>query len=286
MKLTLLVLFATISATFAAENEVYQSLMQQGVRSEQQQMMLPKPTLADGLDAAAQQKVLAEITDANHPLESLLRHSPVAPFVLKISGDDPSHPADTLRRVDLWFVAYSNLEKLSDETFLKDQVRAEAKDAPETDRGRVFTTDELKERGIDEPKSQRHLATRLTLFDRVRLTGVMQSQLTRTNDSVLLAAQVDQRFMKDRDFPNQWRSISRDDDGRSRVGEPHPYLAAAWYMKATKLHAAEGAVLMEYHVVFDEPTGWFNGANLLRSKLPLVTQDTVRKFRRRLDEAK
>jgi hypothetical protein len=38
-------------------------------------------------------------------------------------------------------------------------------------------------------------------------------------------------------------------------------------------------------MIFDEPNGWFGGANLLRSKLPLVIQDEVRNFRRRLAAA-
>ena len=35
-------------------------------------------------------------------------------------------------------------------------------------------------------------------------------------------------------------------------------------------------------ILFDEPVGWFNGANLLRSKLPIVVQEGVRKFRPQL----
>ena len=42
------------------------------------------------------------------------------------------------------------------------------------------------------------------------------------------------------------------------------------------------AMLIEYHVVFEEPEAWFQGANLLSSKLPLVIQDVVRSFRRKL----
>jgi hypothetical protein len=35
-------------------------------------------------------------------------------------------------------------------------------------------------------------------------------------------------------------------------------------------------------VTFIEPREWFHGTNLLRSKLPIVAQDIVRKFRRNL----
>ena len=50
------------------------------------------------------------------------------------------------------------------------------------------------------------------------------------------------------------------------------------YVKITKLHAPAGAVLVEQHIVYAEPTGWFDGANLLRSKLPLVMQVNVRRM--------
>ena len=38
--------------------------------------------------------------------------------------------------------------------------------------------------------------------------------------------------------------------------------------------------VMSRDVVFAEPTGWFAGANLLRSKLPAATQINVRNMRR------
>ena len=43
-------------------------------------------------------------------------------------------------------------------------------------------------------------------------------------------------------------------------------------------------MFIEYHVAFIEPEGWFHGTNLLRSKLPIVAQEMVRKFRRNLGE--
>ena len=44
-------------------------------------------------------------------------------------------------------------------------------------------------------------------------------------------------------------------------------------------------MFIECHMIFDEPRGWFGGANLLRSKLPLAVQEEVRNFRRRLSAA-
>jgi len=51
-------------------------------------------------------------------------------------------------------------------------------------------------------------------------------------------------------------------------------------MKVTKLAEPAGALFVEQHLIFAEPVDWFDGANLLRSKLPLVVQDRVRSIRR------
>ena len=66
----------------------------------------------------------------------------------------------------------------------------------------------------------------------------------------------------------------------AKLDEAHPWDGAAFYLKITKLAEPAGALFVEEHVVFAEPTGWFDGANLLRSKLPLVIQNNVRTMRR------
>ena len=83
-------------------------------------------------------------------------------------------------------------------------------------------------------------------------------------------------------IPNCWHSISIDDAGRRQIGPPQPYAGLGSYVKATRLAEPAGAVFIEYHVVYAEPQGWFHGANLLRSKLPIVAQDLVRRLRRKM----
>jgi hypothetical protein len=56
-------------------------------------------------------------------------------------------------------------------------------------------------------------------------------------------------------------------------------------MKVTRLAEPVGALFVEQHVVFAEPAGWFDGANLLRPKLPLVIQGKVRAMRREWTES-
>jgi hypothetical protein len=110
----------------------------------------------------------------------------------------------------------------------------------------------------------------------------MQAEQTRSAESIILAAAIDPRFADDKEFPNRWWPMTRDDAGHSQQGPPQPYRAAGWYYKATELHEPAGAIFIEYHILYDEPRGWFDGANLLCSKLPLLVQEGVRKFRRQL----
>ena len=281
-----LLVFANALPVAAADsNPILDALLEHGVAIGTSRFHLPAPTLPDGLNSRQQQQALAAITDDNHPLDALVRKSVVAPFVLRIK-DEPDAGHGRARRVDVWFVAHGDFDRLSDENFLKQQVDDETKSqqAGSLTEGKILTDDQLRDRKLDIVPDERFLTVNLDLFNRVKVRGTMRARLSRGADSVTLAAMLESQFAQDREFPNAWRSLRIDDAGRVNVGPARPYAGAAWYCKATKLLQPPGAVLFEYHIVFDEPEGWFNGANLLRSKLPLLVQDGVRKFRRRFAE--
>jgi hypothetical protein len=281
-----LLLLATASLAQASEpNEILDTLLELGVPIGNTRLRLPVATLTDGLSARQQQQSLTPITDDNHPLDALVRKAVVAPFVLRIK-DEPDAGQGRPRRVDLWFVAHGDFNRLSNEEFLKQQVDSETKSQQggSLTEGAILTEDQLLARKIKVVPDERFLTINLKLFDRVNVRGTMRARLSRGTESVTLAATLEPRFAQDREFPNAWRSQRLDDAGRVVIGPTRPYVGAAWYCKATKLKQPEGAVLVEYHIVFDEPDGWFNGVNLLRSKLPLLVQDGIRKFRRRFAE--
>jgi hypothetical protein len=279
-------LLATASPCQATEhNVILDNLLEHGVLVGHTRVRLPAPTLPDRLTARQQQQALSPITDGNHSLDALVRKAVVAPFVLRITNE-PNADQGRPRRVDLWFVAHGDFDRLSDEDFLNQQVAAEKKSkrSGALTEGTILTEDQLHARNIEIIPDERCLAVNLELFDRVNVRGTMRARFSRGAESVTVAATLDSRFAQDSEFPNAWHSLKLDDAGRVVIGPARPYVGAAWYCKATKLKQPQGAVLFEYHIVFDEPEGWFNGANLLRSKLPLVVQDGVRRFRRRFGE--
>ena len=100
-----------------------------------------------------------------------------------------------------------------------------------------------------------------------------------------IAAIIDPRFSKSAAHPNHWQAVDRNERGESKLGPPQPYESAGLYAKVTRMKEPAGALFIEYHHTFCEPEAWFSGTALLRSKLPMVIQDAVRKLRRRLVEA-
>lgn len=285
--------FAASRTVRADENPIYAELVDKGVViGDGPGIKVPQPTMPDGLDAAGQRKALESVTtvtEVKRSVDDLLRKSFVSPFVLKITDDKTTGANSTVRHVDLWFVAYGTLDAVKSEGFwkatLERETPAKEQDGPES-KAVTLTDEELAERKITPTvvgsNKERFGSGLFTLFDRVRINGTMRSLQTEGTESVFAASVLDPRFVTDPKYPNQWRPLTRDDAGKTSEGSPLPYSGAGSYAKATKLIEPAGALFVEFHLVFDEPAGWFNGANLLRSKLPLLAQDGVRKFRRKL----
>jgi hypothetical protein len=289
--LVLSTLFAV--ADHSAANPLFQELRTRGISLGESSIPLPPPAMADGLGAAAQTAVLTRVVDERYPLDEFTRDAVVAPFVLKF----PELPSGKVmpRGIDVWFIVRGDLNELAKVDVLKEFTSARGKDTTL----HVLTADELKARGLpltsaDSPKhvaavgatEERFVHTVANVLDHVVLHQTMRCALSRTNESVVIASQVDRRFDKDREFPNLYHRLIRNDDGEITKGPAQPYSGSAGgYMKATQLADPMGAILVEYHTIYSEPHDWFNGANLLQSKLPILLQSRVRELRREVREA-
>jgi hypothetical protein len=266
-------------------NEILRTLLATGAPiAAGEDVKLPEPTLADGMTAALQRRQIEAIADGRNTWADLTRRSVVAPFILKTSKDS-AEQGKLGRRVDLWFVAYGSLETLAGDDFLSNQFKAAAEDSENASSARLLGDADLKKRGLRVPtaaEDPRYVAAETTLLERVRISATTRSIKTRTDDSLVVASVLDPRFAADPEFPNRWRSISRDDAGNRQLGEAHAYSGLGSYVKATRLVEPKGAILVEYHVAYAEPEAWFNGANLLQSKLPILAQSVIRKLRRSL----
>lgn len=231
---------------------------------------LPPPTMPDGLDGAKQKAIITALIKGDYSYDEFTRKSVVAPQLLKIRDVVPTDAKGRASGVDVWFVAY-------DDKFLGWLVSV----GKGAGRGKPLTKEDLAKRKI-VPAGENREVFRHVEFDflgKVRLQATGRVTWAKTDQSVLLAGEVDPRFRGDPEFPNQWQSVLKE-GGTTRLGPAHPWDGAAFYLKITRLAEPAGALFVEQHLVFVEPTGWFDGANLLRSKLPHVVQDNVRTMRK------
>lgn len=285
--LALLTLGATHCLADDGPNEILQSLTTTGVEiSSGESLKLPEPVLADNLNAPAQRKQIEAIAEGRNSYEALTRRAVVAPFVLKISPDSAEQKRQG-KQVDLYFVAYGDLKKINNDELFTGQINLSPGDEKSENAGwaKLLTNEELTKRGLplaQQPADPRYIASELTLLDKVRLSTLTRSVKNSSDNSVLIATQL--VTDKNNQDLNLWRAITRDDSGSRQTGTPQAYSGLGGYLKATKLVEPEGAVFIELHVAFAEPPAWFNGANLLGSKLPIVAQDSVRKLRRNLEK--
>jgi hypothetical protein len=240
--------------------------------------------MADGLAAKGQEEVIKRLAGVDYPVEELIRKSVVAPHIFKFRDVEPSDPKAPAYGVDVWFVAHGDLDALAkrDVNSFFGANRKEVK-------AHILSESELAERKLSLPSKkggegeERYVHAVYPMLDRVQIEMTTFSMGTKTVDSRLIATQLDRRFTGDPTFPNQWREFRRDEEeeaAKPKLGPPHPYECTAFYFKITQLHQPRGALFVEYHRVSTEPNEWFHGANLLRSKFPIVIQSEVRAFRR------
>ena len=277
---------AAVAAAPAVEpqqrNSVFASLIDEGITVAPdggKKVALPRPSMPEGASAAEQRKIIADLP-GNRPYDDMVRNAIVAPFAMRI--EEVENPTgDPLRRVDVWFVAYGRLEQFFDERHEASLVQWAATDK-KSSAGAVLSADDLRRHSIvpaaDNRVREQFVFRQGVLFDRVRVGATYRVMTTLEPKAVVIAAVIDPRFNEDEKYPNYWQSIAES-------GEPAPrqrYVTAAAYCKVSPLLEPKGAIFVEQHFLFAEPQGWFRGAPLLRSKLPLAIQDSVRHLRRQL----
>jgi hypothetical protein len=247
---------------------------------------LPEPLMADGLDAAGQRAVLEKVVGKRFPVRDFTAKLGTAPHVYSIRKiADARDERPKVLGVDVSFIAYGSLDTVSGREFLEG-LHKKSKDR----QIHVLTAEEVTKRKLTTESSKRHEERYshgvFLVLERVELQAALHTIVTRQPDSLRATTRIDPRFDKDTEFPNQWRKITLDEEGQRTLGPWHPYSGAHGYLKITRLHEPQGALFIEYHLIYSEPQGWFNGADPLTPKMPAIAQSEVRTFRQELNKVK
>lgn len=294
MNITMLTLMlASLAATPAAENPVFNELLERGViMSDGTALKLKPPILPDGLNAAEQRAAIAKVADARAPVHELLAKTAMAPVVTKVRTANASEgEGPAVRTVDVWFVAHGDWNTLNSKEFADSIIAAEGNKSKRSivTKSGFLTDDEIQKRKlaakITDGHEERFLYTTFSLFELVQVSATRFSVVTKDGNTVLAAGKLDSRFDKDADYPNQWRPLVRDVQAEVKPGPAHRFSHAGGYAKITRLKEPANAVFVECHLVYEEPYAWFEGANLVQQKLPVMVREKVRAFRRKLAAA-
>jgi hypothetical protein len=277
------------SATVHAQNKnpELDALVQTGVQMPSGQgRRLPPPTMKDGLNAAAQKQVILGVLAVRKgkrvSYDEFVQKGWNSPNVLlvddaRMSSGQPGHS------IDLWFVVYGQLKTVADPKFMKSQFKPD-------NQGRIDTLQaaDLQQRNIMPrtiPGGKEwfvHGKFKMMETDvRVQVQGTCRAVDTQSGESAIMASQIDRRFDRDTKYPNDWCSVT---NGVVQ-NDPTLYYSFGGYAKVTKLIEPAGTLFVEYHLVYDEPTAWFGGHQLLQTKFPAVTLESVRSFRRDVRDA-
>src|SRR6185437_4801346 len=276
-----------IHAADSPSNPLFEKLRTEGVSvTSETKASLAAPLMVDGLDTGGQRAILQKIVGNRFTVKDFTGKVGTAPHVyhirkIPVTGID----APRAYGVDVFFIAHGSLDKVADKNFLED-LHKKHKDR----KLHILTAEEMEKRKLrvesSKQREERYSHGVFLVLERVELSVVLHTIVTRQPDSLVAASRIDPRFLKDSDFPNQWRKISLDDEGQRHLGSAQPYAGAGGYLKITRLHEPKGALFIEYHLVYTEPKGWFNGTEALAAKLPAIIQSEVRTFRRELNKIK
>ncbi len=156
---------------------------------------------------------------------------------------------------------------------------------------RLLTDTELRAAGLEHvgAAGETHVFVQLALLNRIQVQGVISAQRRESADGIEVAWAFDQRFDAIPGLRAVATRLSANALG-GRVQEPEEtYAGAAGIIVARQFPsdatgaAAKPIVVVESRLVFAEPADWFGAGNLLRAKIPLMTQEGVRSLRRRLE---
>jgi hypothetical protein len=281
---------APVAESAAGESPLLREFLEQGVKmSDGTAFKLRPPIMADGLDAAGQLAAISKAADARTPVDEVLAKSSYAPVVTKIrtvkssEGEGPS-----VRTIDVWFVAHGDWKTLDSKGFLESITASEGRKSKRSvvSKSGFLTDEELKKRKLSvtvaDGREERFVYTTFSLFEQVQVSATRFSTGVKGKDFILALGKIDARFDKDADYPNQWRPLLRDAQAEIHAGPAHPFAHAGGYAKITRLKKPSDAVFVECHLVYEEPYGWFEGANLVKQKVPVMVQEKARAFRRKL----
>lgn len=297
----------------SAEDNLLRRMTTAGITlSDDVSYTLPEPTFVsitgEPVASAVAQQSLTRIAGPQG-VSRFTRDSVVAPLAVRTEAIADGGGKRIGHFIDVTFVVHQSIAEIRQSKVLDNFRSAAAGDSKvgtikfpdnenadelETTMTRSLTASELSQFGVSLDQKYESLGyLQLPLLGKVILSGVARARRSvwSTEDEsapVILTWLLDSRFgsasPQADSIANQWRAIQRNEVGQRELGPPQPYAGMGGYVAIAPLPGDAAASIVQIRFVIHEPQDWFQGRNLLRSKLPLLIQDRVRNIRRELQD--
>lgn len=278
-----------LSADTITGNSLVDSLVTEGFKTvDGDQLVLPKPILIDGMSADQQEQALLPFAK-DKGRDRFYDAGIKSVFVFDVDEVKELNNKATVRELVVYFVAEGKLDDINEKKLLEDVVKpGEKKQEGALPEGsRELTKDEIEKAKLEVGKKDdgtliNYGSIQANLIDKVHLDVISKSVSTKTDESITVGTRLEPSVAEALNLPCIWQPIERVKNQPTLGDKKESYQAAAGYARATALKNVKDRILVEIHVVFVEPYAWYQGRNLLGSKLPPVINNAVSDFRRKL----
>lgn len=256
-------------------------------------VILPAPAIQLSMPTDEREALLQELA-GRHGWEKFARRGLNTPlhikseYVLNDQGERIGHSIYSA------FIAYAPIGKLRDEQ-LMESVFGKLDSASQDGTQIADLSDaELATLGLEDSKvgTSKYAKLKMTLLKKVVIEGVLHIELQDNEDAILMNWILESEF-PDREaqsppdtslnsLSNTWVKLLPNRVGKRVPTEPVLYQGLGGAMSVTQTGLAPDQFLVESRMVIHEPSDWFSGSKLLRSKFSLMMQESAKNMRRKL----
>ena len=296
LSILMLAVAATDLPETAPANPVLEELLEKGVTlSDGKAYKLPPPSMGDGLTAAEQKAVIEKIGK----VEKLSFRGPDRRTHGRARGVDRSarlkesdDESSTVRAIDLWFIAHGKWDVLNSKEFLDSL--SKSKDGE--NKNEVVSKSGIPLRAGNE-KTRPETRIDAGAGDEIRLRHIFALRSGRTERDAVGGGHALENLAHRRgengspastptpNIPTAGGRSFATPTPKSPTASRNPTPAAAPTRKSRSLSDPADSIFVECHLIYEEPYGWFEGGEMLNSKLPVIVKSKVRSFRSKLSIA-
>ncbi len=276
---------ASCLAQLVSKCLLFRQLVETGVEIEATQRVRLEPPLLNQSQTTSERKSALDRLAGDENWERFARNSPVAPIALDIRSIESSSGGRIGYAVKSAFVLHTSMERLRDQTLMERLFgKPDLNDQEGMLRFEEITQAKLQEFRVEvESGKITYSRVAIPLLNKIRLQGVIRVERVESERELDVSWLFDNTLgEKNPEWQSVWLPLSTNDLAETIVGPPQPYSGSGGYIRLSEIDQPEKMVVVEMGWVIHEPHAWFEGGNLLRSKLPLLIQESVRSFRKKL----